>query len=556
MNTVRDRRRRSPLGGTPHWRRLLTVVTAVFATIALAACGGSSSDTGGSGSGSGGEAGGDRLTVATAATPTTLDPEFASSPQDREVDISVYDRFLKLADDGQGSADLEAEPEPQLAESWTVSDDGRVFEFKLREGVQSFYGNELTAEDVIWSWDRVFDQQSHGLFALGVSSVEADSYTAVDDYTIRVELETPNPLLPSVLATPIPGAVIYDSTEVQKHATPDDKWGSNWLANNTASFGPYHVQDFTPGQQVTLVANPNYYGDALALEEVILREIPDPANRLALLRSGEVDIAQDLNSELRRSLEGQAGVKVESQPGNLAIAFGLNNEMPPFDDVRVRQAVAMAVPVNDIIETVYFNDETARLFNGYVADNFPGYPDYWPYEGQDIEEAKRLVEAAGATGSRVELSYTTTFLEHEKIAQFITAALKEIGLEAVPNKLTPAKYEEQYYSHQAQSVLVQDASFVPDSVFPLYLFFGQDQGAVGNWINYTNKPVQDEIDRALAIPDLAERAEAALEVQKQIIDEAPWAMYLGIGYHLAMREDVQGFIWRPHNSLRFSDLSK
>lgn len=535
-------------------RKLIMIGAVAVATVSLAACGGDDA-AGGSGSGGGGSDN-ERLTVATASTPTTLDPEFASSPQDREVDISVYDRFLKLADDGKGSADLSAEPEPELAKSWTVSDDGKVYEFKLRKGVKSFYGNELTAEDVVWSWDRVFDQQSHGLFALGVSSVEADSYKAVDDYTVRIELDKPNPLLPSVLATPIPGAVIYDSTEVKKHVTPEDKWGSDWLTNNTASFGPYHVQDFTPGQQVTLVANPNYYGEAPALKEIILKEIPDPANRLALLRSGEADIAQDLNSELRRSLEGQPGVKIESQPGNLAIAFGLNNEMPPFDDVRVRKAVAMALPVDDIIETVYFNDETARLFKGYVADNFPGYPDYWPYQPQDIAGATELVEAAGASGSRVEISYTTTYLEHEKIAQFIASALNEIGLDAVPNKLTPAKYEEQYYSHKAQSVLVQDASFVPDSVFPLYLYFGQDKGSVGNWINFKDKPLQDEIDRALAITDLEKRAAAGLEIQKKIIDQAPWAMYLGIGFHLAMRDNIEGFVWRPHNSLRFSDLSK
>ncbi|MDQ2701130.1 MAG: ABC transporter substrate-binding protein, partial [Actinomycetota bacterium] len=410
--------------------------------LVVAGCGSSNDGA----TGGGGSTGNDRLVVATAATPTTLDPEFASSPQDREVDISVYDRFVKLADDGSGSADLAATPEPKMAESWKQSKDGTTFTFKLRKGVKSFQGNELTSEDVIWSWDRVFAQQSHGLFALGVSSVEKDSYRAVDKYTVEVKLDKPNPLLPVVLATPIPGAVIYDSTEVKKHTTPDDKWGANWLAKNTASFGPYHAKEFIPGQQVVLEANPNYYGDPVALKEVIMREIPDPANRLALLRSGEADIAQDLNAELRRSLGDQAGVKVQSQPGNLAIAYGLNNEMAPFDDPKVREAVALALPVDDIIETVYFNDPTARLFKGYVADNFPGYPDYWPHQPQDVAKAKKLVEDAGATGEKVEISYATTYPEHEKIAQFIASALKEIGLNPVPTKMTPAKYEEQYWT--------------------------------------------------------------------------------------------------------------
>jgi peptide/nickel transport system substrate-binding protein len=520
----------------------------------LAACG-SNPSTGGATSGGTRT----RLTMAVAATPTTLDPEFSSSPQDREIDVAIYDRFTQfkiIERDGTRQADLKSPPEPLLADSWKVSNGGRRYTFKLKQGVKSYVGNELTTDDVIWSWDRVFDLQSQGLFPLNVSSVQKGGYKALDKYTLEVNLPSPNPLLPIVLATPVPGAVIYDATEVKKHATADDKWARKWLASHTASFGPYHAESYQPGQQAVFVANPNYHDGKPALAEVIYKEIPDPANRLSLLTTGGVDIAEDLSADLRNSLKGKSGVRVESVPGNLAIAFGLNNSIKPFDDPDIRRAVAYAMPNDEIIKTVYFGDPTVRAFKGYVADTFPAYPDYWPYQPADIEKAKSLVDRAGKSGTSFEISYTTTYPEHEKIAQLIQTALEPIGLKAQLNKQTPAKYQEQYYGHKAQSVLVQDAAFVADSAYPLYLWFGQGKGAVGNWINYANRDVQDRIDAALAEPDLDKRQEMGVSIDKAVVDDAPWAMYLGIGFHVPMNDKVKGFAWRPHNLIHFRDLSK
>jgi peptide/nickel transport system substrate-binding protein len=499
------------------------------------------------------------LVIAAAATPTTLDPEFSSSPQDREIDVAVYDRFtqFQVVDEGEiKRADLQASPVGLLADSWEVSEDGQTYTFHLRQGVQSYVGNELTADDVIWSWDRVFAQESQGLFPLNVSGVGEGSYSKVDDYTVRIELNQPNPLLPVVLATPVPGAVIYDSTEVQKHATEDDPWAANWLATNTASFGPYHAVEYTPGQQAVFEANPNYFQGEPSIQRVIYREIPDPANRLALLQAGEVDLAEDLNASQRQTLEGQEGVKIASVPGNLMIAFGVHNQMEPFDDPRVRQAIAHAVPIEGIIETVFFNEPGVRLFHGYVADTFPGYPDVWPYQPRDVDRARELLEEAGQTSFSFELSYTTTYPEHEKIAQLIRTGLGEIGVDVVLNKLTPAKYQEQYYTHKAQAVLVQDAAFVADAAYPLFLYYGQGPGAVGNWIEYRNPQVQDMIDAALAEPDPERRIQMSLEANRGIVEEVPWPMHLGIGLHVAMKDEVQGFTWRPHNLIHFYDLSK
>jgi len=499
------------------------------------------------------------LTIAAAATPTTLDPEFSSSPQDREIDVAVYDRFTKfkiVSKGGIRQADLSSRPQPLLATSWRVSNGGRRYTFTLRKGVLSYFGHELTAKDVVWSWDRVFAQQSQGLFPLNVSSVAAHSYKALGKYKLQVNLLNPNPLLPIVLATPVPGGVIYDSTEVKKHVSPGDKWGRKWLAAHTASFGPYHAIEFTPGQQAVFVANPHYFGPKPKIKKVIYKEIPDPATRFTLIRTGQVDVAEDLNAVQRRSLKGQSGIHVIDVPGNLFIAFGVNNSIAPFTDRRVRQAIAYAMPVRDIIQTVFFNDPTVRQFKGYVADTFPGYPNAWQYQPPNLAKARNLLKAAGKKSIRFELSYTTTYPEHEKIAQIIRTGLAKINVNVILNKLTPAKYQEQYYKHLAQSVLVQDAAFVADSAYPLYLYFGAGKGAVGNWINYRNAPVQRLIARALGTPNLKLRMSLAVRADHSIIGDTPWPMLLGIGFHVAVRSNVHGFAWRPHNLIHFYDLSK
>ncbi len=499
------------------------------------------------------------LTLAAAATPTTLDPEFSSSPQDRESDVSVYDRFTQFAvieRNGVKQANLTAPPQPLLAESWHVSNHGQRYIFNLRQGVKSYFGNELTTADVIWSWDRVFAQQSQGLFPLNVSSVGPNSYKALGRYTLEVNLENPNPLLPVVLATPVPGAVIYDSTEVKRHATASDKWARGWLATHTASFGPYHATQFVAGQQAVFVANPHYYGTKPAIGSVLYKEIPDPASRFTLLQTGQVDIAEDLDAEQRKALSRASGVSILNVPGNLWIAFGLNNTQAPFNDPRVRQAIAYATPVNNILSTVFFNEPTVRLFKGYVADSFPGYPNYWPYQPPAIQKAKQLLRQAGKTSLSFELSYTTTYPEHEKIAQVIRTGLQQINVDVVLNKLTPATYQEQYYKHQAQAILVQDAAFVADTAYPLYLSFGAGKGAVGNWINYTHAAVQQQISKALATPNLTQRKNLAMAADLAVMRDAPWAMLLGIGYHLPARTTVSGFVWRPHNLIQFHDLVK
>ncbi len=317
-------------------------------------------------------AAGNQLIVAVSATPVSLDPEYGASLESWELPVFIYEYlfcyYFKKGPDGVGAPQFEPPYEPRLAESVETSADGKTLTFRLRKGVKSEYGNEFTAEDVKWSWDRTFALNTAGMWMMKSSSIRsADAIRVIEPYVLEVGLAGPNSLLMTEQATSLNNPVIYDSTEAKKHATDSDPWAKDWLAKNSATFGPYRVVQFTPGQQVVFEINPNYYRDRPKIDRVIWREVPSSATRLQLLLAGSVHIAKELDLRERQECEGKPGVKVTAIKGNEGVIFGLNNQVKPFDNVKVRQAIAYAAPVDAIIETVYLNQPERPALQGVHA---------------------------------------------------------------------------------------------------------------------------------------------------------------------------------------------
>ncbi len=174
--------------------------------------------------------------------------------------------YAKQTIDGREVLDP-ANVEPHLAESWTVHDDGVRYVFKLREGIMSPYGNELTADDVEWSWAKSFDQKRTGNFIAKVSNVAG--VKALSKYEVEFTLSAPSSIFLKALTLYVPG--IYDSTETKKHATTDDPWALKWMQSNTAGFGAYHLESVKPDDAAVFVANENYFGEQPYYDKVIYK---------------------------------------------------------------------------------------------------------------------------------------------------------------------------------------------------------------------------------------------------------------------------------------------
>ena len=379
-------------------------------------------------------AAGNQLIVAVSATPVSLDPEYGASLESWELPVFIYEYlfcyYFKKGADGVGLPQFEPPYEPRLAESVETSADGKTLTFRLRKGVKSEYGNEFTAEDVKWSWDRTFALNTAGMWMMKSSSIRsADAIRVIEPYVLEVGLAGPNSLLMTEQATSLNNPVIYNSTEAKKHATDSDPWAKDWLAKNSATFGPYRVVQFTPGQQVVFEINPNYYRDRPKIDKVIWREVPSSATRLQLLLAGSVHIAKELDSRERQQCEGKPGVKVTAIRGNEGVIFGLNNQVKPFDNVKVRQAIAYAAPVDAIIETVYLDQPNVRLYKGYTPESYPAAIEDWPYYPTNLEKAAALLKEAGQGPFSFKLAQNAGRPEHEQVAVQIQTQLKKIGID-------------------------------------------------------------------------------------------------------------------------------
>jgi len=238
------------------------------------------------------------MVIAAPATPQSLDHEFDVSLGTIDSVGGLYDNLLeyeKVPDNNAPEAlreDISVHTDRpynlalkgKLAEKWEVSPDGMVGRFTLRQGVKSNWGNELTAEDVKWTWDRKLHLSGLGPFQTGVLGITKEEQIQVDSkYVISFHVPKPNPLLLKQmvnLSNPV-----YDATKCKQVASSDDPWAHKFLENNTAGFGPYVVSQLTRGQQAVFKARADYYRGKPYMDTVIFKEVPTSATRLSLLHS-------------------------------------------------------------------------------------------------------------------------------------------------------------------------------------------------------------------------------------------------------------------------------
>ena len=240
-----------------------------------------------------------------------------------------------------------ADVEPYVAESVTQIEDG--YRFVLRDDAVSPYGNTVTSEDVRWTFDRIIALDRVGRFLLswgGGINLE-EPIRVIDDRTFDlVVLDTNNPYSLAVLTYGQMGPL--DSIEVLSHATDDDPWGAEWLSTNSAGFGSYRLDSITPGEELRLVPNPNWWGSSPDIDLIVIRAIPDAAGRLQLLQAGEVDFADKLTLAQFASVGGD--LQAIPAKGNTTVPLVLNSSFEPFADVRVRQAISSAIDRTALVQ--------------------------------------------------------------------------------------------------------------------------------------------------------------------------------------------------------------
>ncbi len=482
--------------------------------------------------------------VFTAALPsivTNIDPAVYQGTPSTEVEgawsgtLYEFTEPAGISDELRGLTGLGAVT-PLLVESEEEEEDGSLI-LTLKSGVTSFYGNPLTSADVKWTFERVVERDFVGRFVMSVGQIDqSDPITIIDDLTFRVNVLQPNPYVRGVLTlwdlSPL------DSTEILNHVTDEDPWGAEWLKENSATFGPYHVESFTPAERVVLVANPGWPGPAPAYERVIMQQVPDASARLQLLQTGEVSYAAALQPDQFDSLQTASDVATNTRLANRIVALELNFRFEPFQDERVRQAIAYAIDREALV------DGPMRGFAKPLANQLlsslqqPTPPTPYTY---DPERARALLAEAGyATG----LSFPFTINlprpgpYAEQIAVILQSQLRDVGIEIEIDTIASSpEFEEKKVAGQLTAWLGANTPIVPDTWYFMQLEHHSTL-AFQNWKAFDDAAFDQMLDDLRFLPLGSDRDAQISMMHAYLMTAVPWVPVFEEFIPISVRSDI------------------
>ncbi|MCC7425882.1 MAG: ABC transporter substrate-binding protein [Alphaproteobacteria bacterium] len=495
--------------------------------------------------------GGATLVIGAVRTPGGFDGD-ALRPATREVVQQVYESLVRYARVEQPDGSYAIDParvEPHLAEGWTVSADGKAVDITLRQGVKSFFGNELTAEDVAWGWNKSIAQRRTGQFIASVSNVE--SVAAISRYTARFALSAPSAIFLRALTSYVPA--IYDSAEAKKHATTEDPWALKWMERNTAGFGAYHLQSLQQGQQAVFVANPNYFGPKPHFQRVIYRQLPSPAARLQLLKTGQIHWAEDLTQQQIADLAADRNFRVHQHAGTIMANVRMNAKFKPFDDIRVRRALAHAVDYAAINQAVFANQGIRA--RSILPPSIPGNEQsHYAFETDHDRARALLAEAGHADGIDIAINYGDELWFEESLAIQLRQSFARANIRLRLEKKTNADMRAGTAPNRRDIAFFpfRDSPFVLDPFYKL-MIDAHPRGA-SNRNDFNNAEFTQLVDRGLRMADGPERQALASRAQAIHAEQVSWLYTFYPGHAQPVPASLRGYTWYPDYVPRWAEL--
>ena len=504
----------------------------------------------------------DVLVVANEFGPNSLDIHTVGANRaSYGVSWLCYDRLMtygkKTLPDGRVMYDID-KLEPELAESWKIAPDGESATFKLRKGAKFHDGTPVTAKDVKWSFDRAVTVGGFPTFQMAAGSLEKpEQFEAVDDNTFKVKFLRRDKLTMNDLAVPVP--CIFNSELVKKNATPQDPWGLTWTRNNVAGGGAYKVEAYRPGQEIVYVRYDEWKSGPLPkVRRVIQRDVPNAGNRRALLLKGDIDITFDLPPKDFSELAKEGGnVKVTSLPIENAMYYlGMNVTKPPFNNPKVRQAVAYALPYEQMNDNALYGRSIKLYGAATPAVKTTAWPQATGYR-TDVAKAKALLAEAGmAGGFETTLSFDLGGATvGEPMAVLIQESLAAIGIKAQINKIPGATWRAALLKKDMPLLINRFGGWLN---YPEYFFFWcyHGQNAVFNTMSYQNP----KLDKIITNARFAESKPLYDSFVKEMIqlayDEVPRVPLFQPTMDVAMQKDVQGYQYWFHLQPDYRQLYK
>ena len=460
------------------------------------------------------------------------------------IPFMIFDRLVEATSVGEGQSEII----PGLAESWEISDDGLVYTFHLRQGVKFHNGEDFSAEDVKYTFERMLWPETGALnqdFITPIKGAQAvmngetrelEGIRIVDEYTIEMTLNEPfGPFLAS-LATP--GCSIY-------HKETTEAAGKDFglVPEKTVGTGPYIASKWVLNDEKLVVRNDNYWRGTPPLDGISWKVVPDADTMRMMFESGELDLfdcdyAPTQITYFMNDPKYQNNIVTGPRVGVYYYTFNQNIE--PFDDVRVRKAVQMAIDRQGILDALF--DGQGEVMSGIMPPGLVGYNPDLPEIPYDPEAAKALLAEAGYPDG-FEMTITQESNSPDTLArnELVQAMLAEVGIKVTIDQVDEATW----YAVRADGELPMyttswSADYNdPDNFF--YTFFAPEN-TVKRSFNFHNEELSQRVVDARAITDNDERMAEYQALEKAIIqDEAAWIPLFCKEHIFVTSDRLQGF---------------
>jgi peptide/nickel transport system substrate-binding protein len=464
-------------------------------------------------------AAGGALRVAVSSNINTLDPAKSKIGEEYIAGFLIFSGLTEIAGNGK--------LQPDLAESWSHSDDLKTWTFHLRKGVKWHHGREFDAQDVLATIKRILDPATGSVTRVNFQLI--DKMDAPDDHTTRFELK-------------IPYAGFADLfSDRQARIVPRDKLDT--LATSPIGTGPFKFKLFNPGDRIELVRNPDYYVSGTPkLDSVTLRIIPESAAQVSSLESGDVDLVWNLPLESIPQFKNSSTVTVDSVPTSTWDGIIMNCSLAPFTDTRVRRAVLLATDKAALVEFALNGYGTAT--HTMIPPGHPFYNNDIKIGPPDLDQARKLLADAGhPDGFDITIHVPTGRPTRERAGTAVREMLKPIGIKVDVQRIPWDKF---ITDIEGKAVFFVDGFYsrptIDSSTYPFF-------HSTGSWNttlwHYKNAEMDKVLDGARATGDPAEQARLYKQMQAIALQDPPGVSPYVINHVNAYRNNVKNFHSSP-----------
>jgi peptide/nickel transport system substrate-binding protein len=421
---------------------------------------------------------------------------------------------------------------PELAKSWEILEDGKIYIFHLLEGVKFHDSTDFDAAAAKWNFDRILNPEIKSWVRVYYSDI--DTVEAVDKYTLRITMKKPSVLLPA-LAGYFNGIPMLSPTSVEAH-------GKDWVRKPVGT-GPFKLKELIPGDRIVLEKNPEYFKKGLPLLDVAeFRVMKDPQTAMTALRAGQIDLMMRVPVKLVPLLERAKGVKVITGPELAPTVSFLNLRVKPFDDIRARRAIGGYGLDRNEIAKVAFQGRTKPLVSVLPS----GVPDavdlneMYPY---NPEKAKELLKELGYDKNNP-LSFTILVGNHDATLADVAALVKnqmaKIDVDAKINLMdATAVVDRVLVKHEFELYISSFGSLVDINMRSVSFFHGVQSDYMG--INDRN--LEAMVYKWRETLDEGQRRKISEDIQRLLADQLYWINATGYPFFQAYQEHVKDYVF-------------